>query len=280
MDNSNGGRRTNLARVGLIVALLCGACGDQRRQDNAEPTAGHSVDIVTADLSTGTRTVTITLRKDGSEVSSDLLAQFAPSINVKTWPEGDVVAVTRNMSVVLGGGQLPNGAQLANGYGQIDVQLDDTLDGSAWYSVSIASLPLGYRWDQSKLFVFDDASMGIRVSPAHSPVVRSILSCQKDVAVAVYVSFSEPVTSSDGAIALGFGAEAIPCSIGDQDAGEVQFICSGAGTTGPFSLRVDGSVVAQMSGSPILAGTFHTADMQLGLRSDGCHLYKPIILGT
>jgi hypothetical protein len=280
VDNTNGARMIEFAangkRMALVVAILGAACGDQQA---AGPLAGHSVYIVTADLSTGTRTATIIVSQDGSEIHPDVLAQFAPRIQVLTWPAGEPAAATERTSVVRGDGQLPNGAEQEPGYGQIDRELDGGLDGNAWYSVSIEALPWGYSWDKSELFAFAGGALGIRISPTHPPVVGSLLSCQKEGAVAVYVRFSEPITSAPGAVQLDYGA-ATPCTIGGKVTDEIQFICTGAEPTGPFSIHVGDSVVGQMSGSPMAAGTIQSGAMQVAVRTDGCMHYKPLVPGA
>jgi hypothetical protein len=284
MDNTNGARIIEFAAIGKLLALVAvatlgAACGEPLKSTGGAPFPGYSVDIVTADLSTGTRTATIRVRQDGGEIHPDVLAQFAPRIQVLTWPAGEPVAATERTSVVRGGGQLPNGAEQEPGYGQIDRELDGGLDGSSWYSVSIEALPGGYRWDESELFAFTGGALGIRISPTHPPVVGSLLSCQKAGAVAVYVRFSEPITSAPGAVQLAYGA-ATPCTIGGEVTGEIQFICTGAEPTGPFSIHVGDSVVGQMSGSPMAAGTIQSGTMQVAVRTDGCRVYKPMVPGA
>ena len=61
-----------------------------------------------------------------------------------------------------------------------------------------------------------------------------------------------------------------------ESAGEIQFMCTGADPTGPFSIHVGDSVIGQMSGSPMAPGTIQSGTMQIATRTDGCLQYKPV----
>src|SRR6185369_15804444 len=101
---------------------------------------------------------------------------------------------------------LPNGA-LRAAYAEIEKQLDANLDASVWYAISVAPDPATYTLpDASTAFAFDGGALGVRFSPAHAPVVASVMSCAKDGGVvAVYARYSEPLAWGAGTPALDYG---------------------------------------------------------------------------
>jgi hypothetical protein len=239
-----------------------------------------AVFFATDDQTTGVRAVSIWVTDSGFDVPQDLVSRIAAQVRVSTWP-GDVEVPSTSTITTIPGEQLPGGG-LRFAHGQIDQELDATLDGSGWYAVSVAQKPGDYPFqNEAVLFSFDGRSFGVRVSPAHPPAVASVLACAKEGGVvAVYARFSELVNKAAGAVAVDYGNAAVTCPAGDEAPGEDQFLCADATAGQPFSVRIVGAVTAQSSGLPLATGTLRSADMQVSVMSDGCRLYKPAITGA
>ena len=260
-----------------VVLVLAGCGGGQPPPDDLRPR--YAVGFFTADLSTGSPAASIRITYANADIPIDVVDMFAAKVRISAWPEGNMVGVTLATSTVPGG-QLPNGSQMI-AYGRIDVQLDPALPRDSWYGISIRDLPLDASWlDDGGLFAFADMSRGIRISPAHAPIVASVLWCAKGgTEAAVYVQFSEPVTGSAGAVGLGVGDANVACSPGAESATETQFICEGATGAPPFSVQIADTIVAQSSGTAMAATTVPSAEMQMFVRLDGCAVYKPVQVG-
>jgi hypothetical protein len=101
------------------------------------------------------------------------------------------------------------------------------------------------------------------------------MSCSKDAGVvAVYARYSESLTKTAGQLSLDYGGAPAPCSVGADQPGETQFICSG--TEGAsFSLRIPDGVTGQASGTPMAPFTLDSGEMDVDVMPDGCRLYKP-----
>jgi len=266
--------------AGLLVVASSFAAGcfqDGPMSGPVPSTPLPLVNFMTSDLSTGVRLVSVRITDGGDTVSAELIATIAPAVRVSTWP-GDVEVASSEAVSSSPGGQDPSGAGRF-GYAQIDRTLDAAVDGSVWYRVSLPRRPADYQVSSDlTLSTFAGGALGVRISPAHRPVVASVMSCPKEGgAVAVYAGFSEPLTKPPGALALDYGTPAAPCAVGADEPSVTQFICANATGAAPFSLRIADSVTATGSGSPMAAGTLRSADMQSAVLGDGCSYYKPAI---
>src|SRR6185436_17342650 len=184
--------------AGLLGALSAGCGGKQVEPGGGSPTPVPPQISFTADLSTGTRAATVRI-DNYRPVSDDLVNSVASRIRIATWP-GDVEVSGIQVITNVMGGQLPNGAQQA-AYAEIEETLDSALDGNAWYAISLPARPSDYRLPgNDRAFISNGGMRGVRFSPAHAPVVASVMSCAKDGGVvAVYARYSEPVTRAGGA---------------------------------------------------------------------------------
>jgi|KBSMisStaDraftv2_1062788.scaffolds.fasta_scaffold465481_2 hypothetical protein len=266
--------------AGLMVAVVCAGCDGGGGTPGEPIRPPPAISYATADLSTGVRAASIQVRDSLKDVSLDFLDAIVRGIRVATWP-GDVAVPATFATSTVAGGQTTAGG-IIDGHGQIDVRLDDALDGSAWYAISLPEQPADYGFPGSSvLFAFDGARLGVRISPAHAPVIASVLSCAKGgTTVAMYARFSEPVAKSDGALAVEYGTPASPCTVGGDSASETQFICTGAAAGLPFSLHVLGAVTSQATAAQMATGTLISADMQVSVTNDGCPIYKPVLAGA
>ena len=125
--------------AGGVTGRPAGTGCEERQVSPSEPAPGYALTFTTADLSTRNRAASLRLYDQGLPVNSDILNTIATSVTVATWPDGDPVAATLTTGAEPGG-QLPGGGQIQP-YNQVDVQLDDSVVGSAWYAVSIRTLP-------------------------------------------------------------------------------------------------------------------------------------------
>jgi hypothetical protein len=267
--------RVGAGLTGLVAASFAAGCS--QGDSLIAPTKGPpTVSFMTADQSTGVGAVSIWITDGGYDVPLDLANSIARNVNVATWP-GDVGVPSSQMVATFPRLQYPNGAERL-AYAQIDIQLDATIAGNAWFAVSLPERPGEYQLQGAdSLFAFDGGARGVRVSPVHPPVVASVMACAKEPGVVVYAQFSELVTKAAGALTLDYGNPAAPCSAGGEGTGEDQFLCANATEGQPFSLHIVGLVTAQASGLPMAPGTLRSSDMQMSVTADGCSLYKPAI---
>jgi hypothetical protein len=270
-----------MARVAagvLVVAAACFAAGC--RED--DPPGGSEprlplpfVGFVTSDLSTSVHLASLRISNNGRDVPLDLVNTVVAQLRVSTWP-GDVPVAASATVATFPGEQLANGG-LRAGYGQIDLTLDAALDGSGWYGVSLPERRTNdYQVSNDLiLFTFAGGALGVRISPAHPPVVSSAKSCAPNVGPrSVYVAFSEPVTKPSGALTLDYGLA--HCAVGDDQPSVTQFSCTNAAL--PFLLHIADGVTAAASGSPMAAGTLSSEDMQWGGQVGDCTHYKRVIV--
>ena len=232
--------------------------------------------FMTSDLSTGVRVATIRIGNYDSDVPLDLVNALAVPVRVSTWP-GDVpVPATQTVST-FPEEQLPNGGRRA-AYGQIDLTLVETLDGNGWYQVSLPRQGTDDYQVSGGVFLsgFVGGPFGVRISPAHPPVVSKVMSCANDGGtVTVSAGFSEPLTKPSGDLALDYGVPAAPCAVGDDQPTFIEFTCANATGAAPFSLHIAGTATAAASGSPMEAGTLRSADMHVWVLGNGCSYYMP-----
>jgi hypothetical protein len=270
--------RVAVGLLAVVAASFAAGCFEDGPMSGPAPSIPPPlVNFMTSDLSTGVRVASVRISDGGRTVSAELMAKIAPAIRVSTWP-GDVEVASSETVSTFPGGQDPSGAGRF-GYAQIDRTLDAALDGNGWYAVSLPRRPADYQVSSDLvLSTFAAGALGIRISPAHPPVVSSVMSCPKEGGtVAVYAGFSEPLTKPSGAVALDYGAPAVPCAVGADEPSVTQFICANAAGAQPFSLRIADTVTAAASGSPLAAGTLRSAEMQSAVLGDGCSYYKPAI---
>jgi len=260
--------------AGLLGALSAGCGGKQIESGGGGPTPVPPQISFTADLSTGARAETVRI-DDYRPVSDDLVNSVSSRIRIATWP-GDVAVSAIQVITNVMGGQLPNGAQQA-AYAEIKATLDSALEGNAWYAVSLPARPTEYRLPgDDRAFAFAGGARGVRFSPAHAPVVASVMSCTKDGGVvAVYAHYSEPLAWGAGTPALDYGATPVSCTVGDNQAGQTQFICPATASGQPFSLQIPDGVTAQASGASMAAGTLGSAGMLTATTNDGCTVHTP-----
>lgn len=271
--------RVAAGMLAVVGAAFTAGCSEDWQTTGPPPTPPPPfVNFTTPDLSTGVRIVSIRIANHNSDVPLDLLNAVAAQIRVSTWP-GDVQVDASQTVATFRAEQLANGAERA-AYGQIDEMLDATVDGSGWYGVSLPQRQTADYQVSSDLTLstFAGGALGVRISPAHPPVVSSVMSCPKNGGtVAVYAAYSEPLTKPPEALALDYGATAAPCTVGDDQPSVTQFICANATGAAPFALRIADTITAAASGSPMAAGTLRSADMQSSVLGDGCSYYKPAI---
>ena len=132
---------------------------------------------------------------------------------------------------------------------------------------------------EANAFAFDGGARGVRFSPAHAPVVASVMSCAKDGGVvAVYARYSEPVVRAAGAMPiLDYGIPPAGCAVGGDSTVETQFICSNAGSGDqPLWLEIPDGVTAQASGAAMVPGRLDSTAMQTSTTNDGCTVHKPL----
>jgi len=258
--------------TGLVAVALAAGCGGTGGEHLTKPPP--RIDFLTADLSTGVGVASFQITDYGGDVPDSLLQRVAAGVRVASWPSDLEVASAQTITTVPGG-QLANGAQVM-AYAQIDETLDAGLDGSKWYAVS-APVGTDYVINEGSVFIFQNGLRGIRLSPAHPPVVASVMSCSKDMStIAVYVRYSEPVSKAAGVPALDFTKYPVTCSVGTDSPTETQFICvTGAGTNQPFLVNVPDGVTAQASGAPMAPATLDSTGMYQHSTSDGCTTYRP-----
>lgn len=272
--------RWSVGVIGLLATALAAGCFKDGPTSLPAPTPGPpTISFQTADQSTGVSAVSIWVSDSGSDVPLELLRGIAMRVRVSTWPGGADVPSTATITTTAGE-QLPNGAERL-AYGQIEQQVDGAVEGNGWYAVSLPERAGDYRLNEAVLFSFGGGAFGVRISPAHPPVVASVMSCAKEGGVvAVYAQFSEPVNNAPGALALDYGATPMTCAVGAESTGEDQFVCANATAGQPFSLHIVGAVTAQSSSLAMAPGTLRSADMQVSTTNDGCWLYKPAIAGA
>jgi len=257
--------------MGLVAVALLAGCGPGGEHLTRPP---PQINFLTADLSTGGGVASFQITNGVDAVPDYLLQRVAAGTRVASWPSDLEVASAQTVTTVPGG-QLPNGAQML-AHSQIDETLDAGLDGSQWYAVSV---PVGtdYVINEAPVFIFQNGMRGVRLSPAHPPVVASVMSCSKEMGtIAVYVRYSEPVSKAAGAPALDFTSYPVTCSIGADSPTETQFICvTGAGANQPFLLHVPDGVTAQASGAPMAPTTLDSTGLYERSTPDGCTTYRP-----
>lgn len=263
--------------LAVVATSFTAGCGGPTSDEMGTGSLGvPQIFFMTSDLSTGARIASIRIEHNGWDVPLDLVNAIAARVRVSTWP-GDVQAPSSQTISTFPREQLSGGGERL-GYGQIDRMLDATLDGNGWYGISLPQRPADYHIGSDLvLSPFADGALGVRISPSHPPVVSSVMSCPKDGGVvAVYASFSEPLTKPSGALALDYGA-AVPCAVGDDQPAQAQFFCANATGAQPFSLRIADGVSATASGAPMAAATIRSGDMHVSVLSDGCSYYKAAI---
>jgi len=271
-----------VGEVGLMVliatAFATGCEEDVTELGPSKPPPGAL--FMTADPTTGVRTVSIWINDSGRDVPEDLVRRIAGQVRASTWP-GDLEVPSTATITTIPSEQVP-GVGTSVGRGQIDLEIDAPVDASGWYAVSLTEKPGEYGvQNQAVLFSFDDGSRGVRVSPAHPPMVASVLACAKEGGVvAVYARFSELVNKAAGAVVVDYGNTAVTCPAGAEAPDEDQFLCANATAGQAFSVRIVGPATAQSSGLPLATETLRSADMQVSVMGDGCRLYKPAITGA
>jgi hypothetical protein len=261
--------------------LLVAGCGSVATDPGGGPTEPlPQISFVTTDLSTGTRVATVRIYAGVDGPSAHLVTSVESQIRVATWPDGEEVTTTQLIELVQPA-ILPDGS-MRGAYGEIQKQLNASADASAWHAIWLAPQPAMYRLpDESAAFAFDGGARGVRFSPAHAPVVASVMSCAKDGGVvAVYARYSEPVVRAAGTPPiLDYGVPPAGCAIGDESAGEMQFICPSAGSGDqPFWLEIPAGMTAQASGVPMAPGRIESTGMITAVTPDGCTVHKPLAL--
>lgn len=267
---------------GLLLAATVGGCGSGA----LDPGGGIGpskpplqIAFVTKDLATGTGTPSVQIYAGVEDIASDFVFSVASALRFAIWPSGVEVAKTVTLTNV-SHRDLPNGG-VQIGYAEIDVHFDPAPPNpSAWYAISLPPMPSEYTLpDASTAFAFDGGARGVRFSPAHAPVVASVMSCAKDGGVvAVYARYSEPVVRAAGATPLlDYGVPPAGCAIGGDSAVETQFICSNAGAGDqPLWLEIPAGVTAQASGAAMAPGRLDSTAMQTSTTNDGCTVHKPL----
>ena len=261
--------------LAVVAASFTAGCEDDPGPRGAPTPPRPSVGFATADLSTSVRVASIRISNNGSDVPIDIVNTVAAQVRVSTWP-GDVEVAASQTVATYPAEQLPNGGVRA-GYGKIDLTLDPTLDGNGWYRFSLPERRTDdYQVSNDSVsFTFAGGALGVRISPAHPPVVSSVTACAPNVGpVVVDAAFSEPVTKPPGALTLDYGA-ARPCALGDDQPSVTQFVCANAQAASDFSLHIADGITAAASGSPMAAGTLSSEDMQWSVLDGDCTYYKP-----
>jgi hypothetical protein len=266
--------------VGLLLAApIVAGCGNGRLDPGGGPTEPlPSISFVTTDLSTGTRVATVQVYAGLDGPSAHLVTLVASQLRVATWPDDSEVTTTQVINLVQRA-ILPNGAE-SLAYGEIQKQLNASVDASAWHAIRLAPQAATYSLpSEANAFAFDGGARGVRFSPAHAPVVASVMSCAKDAGVvAVYARYSEPVVRAAGAVPLlDYGIPPAGCTLGGDSAVETQFICSNAGSGDqPLWLEIPAGVTAQASGAAMAPGRLDSTAMQTSTTNDGCTVHKPL----
>jgi hypothetical protein len=269
-----------LGIIGLVFASLVAGCGNGSLTDpGGGPTKPlPQVSFITTDLSTGTRVATVQIYGGLDDVPADLVSAVASKVRVATWP-GDGAVPTTEVITSVPYAILPNGA-IQPASAEIEKQLDPALDASAWYAISLPPGATEYGTSANPFaFAFSGGARGARFSPAHAPVVASVMSCPKEAGVvAVYVRYSEPVVRATSAPqTFDYGVPPAGCAVGSDSAVETQFICANGGAAGqPFWLQIPQGVTAQASGAPMVPGTLDSTGMQTDVTNDGCTVHKPL----
>jgi hypothetical protein len=263
---------------GLVLASIVAGCGNARLGSGGEPIWMPQVDFQTRDRSTGVSVAAVRIYDENTP--RDVVDMVATRIRVATWP-GDVEAPTTQTLLSFPSVQIGNGGREV-GYVEIDEELDPSLDASAWYAISMpmpaSTAPYSMPASIAAL-ALDGGATGVRFSPAHAPVVSSIVVCAKDQGVvAVYVGYSEPVTTSAGTLpSLDYGNKPVSCAVGEYSSAETQFICMDAGAEGQaFLLRIPDGVTAQASGTAMLPTTLDSNGMQVGTTANHCTIHLPL----
>src|SRR5262249_13101941 len=163
-------------------------------------------------LTTGDSTASVQIRDTLRDVSLDLVNMVQSDTRVSTWPANAQASATATPSTVPGG---QTGGSLMYAHGQLDWQLEGVSQDAGWVALALPDGPGVYHvQDDGSLFAFAGGGRGIRISPAHAPIVASVLSCAKGGGVvAVYVRTSEPVTKAAGALTLEYGAAGTACAM-------------------------------------------------------------------
>ena len=167
-----------LGIVGFVLAAAAGAgCGNGGTDPGGGPTKPlPQVGFVTVDMSTGARAATVQIYGGLDDVPADLISAVTSKIRVATWLADGEVATTDVITIVPRA-VLPDGV-LRAAYAEIEKQLDANLDASVWYAISVAPQPATYSLPgDANAFAFDGGARGVRFSPAHAPVVASVISC-------------------------------------------------------------------------------------------------------
>jgi hypothetical protein len=265
-----------LGTVGLLTTVVA-SCGNGTAAIGPTKPAPLVV-FVTEDLSTGARVASVQIYGGDEDVSAELTSTVASRVRVSTWP-GDVEIATTESITNISRSQLPNGAIRA-AYAQIDAHFDPPSNASTWYALSLPAAPAEYTLPgEPNAFAFDGGARGVRFSPAHAPVVASVMSCTKDGGVvAVYVRYSEPVVRTAGAMPiLDYGIPPAGCAIGGDSTTETQFICANAGSGGqPFWLEIPAGITAQASGAAMVPKKLDSTATQTSTTNDGCTVHKPL----
>lgn len=222
-------------------------------------------------MSTGGRTVSVAIN-GSDDITPDVADMIASRIRVANF-QGVVVPATQSITIT-SRSMSPDGVPTP-AFAVIVEELDDSLPGGQWYVVSLPASPSQYAVDRAWAYTFADGRLGVVLSPAHPPVVASVMSCLKGAGVAaVYARYSESVVKT-AAPSLDYGLTPVACSVGADDPAETQFICSGTDGQSSFSLHVPDGVTAQASGTPMATGTVDSTGMQRDVTLDGCFIYKP-----
>jgi hypothetical protein len=262
----NGGRALGIG-VACVGAVGLGGCGDGA----SGPLAGYAVSLEVPDLSTGTTMVSVVVDGEGQDVSNASVSAIADTATTTIWPDGTAVPVDFSNELISRSEN--NEPRVA---GRATWRLTSAADPQPWYSISFPPLPAGYRWrDESELFRLNSGRRGIRISPAHAPVLSGVMVCGKNSDLAaLYVRFSEPITATSGAVIATLADTA--CVLTGQISSEMQFGCPGGDTAAAATIDIVGAIAGSLAGQMVPMGRMQTADMQAVTRLDGCRSYRAI----
>jgi hypothetical protein len=274
MGNMSGDRTGS----GLVTFLssLAFILGCESKDAVPSPGKIHSVGFLTGELATGVGKASVAIR--GPSDLTQAIQTISGAVRVFAWPELVPVGAAKTTGIVMDG-QTENGA-LILGYGWIDLQLDAGVNEALWYGVGMMNMPEGFRWlDESALFTFGDGTKGIRFSPAHPPVVTSLVACPKSgTSLSVQLTFSEPVLKAADAVSLNYGQPAAACSMLQDTPTVIDFSCPGADARALLVATTSGSITAMASGRSMLTGTVRSDAMQPAEAIGGCVNHKPLLV--
>ena len=164
----------------LLAASVVAGCGNSGTDPGGGPTQPlPQIGFVTTDLSTGTRVATVQIYGGLDDVLADLLSAVASKIRVATWP--DDVEVRR-----------PRSSRASHTQSCRTARSKPRLprSKSCWIRLWTRTPGTRSRWRRSRAtyslpseanaFAFNGGARGARFSPAHAPVVASVMSCAKD----------------------------------------------------------------------------------------------------